>query len=102
MCLDGPTRRDLPAPFSREPCDHVYRQADLSISLNICLESECDANLWLLLFHLSNIDNSCSASVPRAVAASTSTIVQLPQAALATALGADKKKPIANGVGYDY
>src|SRR5215510_5872358 len=45
MCLTGPTRRDLPAPFSPKPCDHRYRQADLSISLNICLESECGANL---------------------------------------------------------
>ena len=57
---------------------------DLKVGLNICLESECGANLWPLYFYLSNIANSCSDSVPRAASNVTSTIVLLPQAALGT------------------
>jgi hypothetical protein len=61
---------------------HMQLQTDPS--LNICLESECGANLWPLYFNLSNIANSCSDTVPRAVATVTSTIVLAPQAALGT------------------
>src|SRR5262245_56100710 len=43
-------------------------------SSNICLESECGANLWPLYFYLSNIANSRSASAAPAVASVASTI----------------------------